>query len=97
MKPTFQTFQTSSYYRFTDVEAIRRMLYPPWYKRLNPYLLAGLFVGMAVWALLILGYLHRTAVIGWFQQLGYWQWTALLILAAVLVMLGHYVYRKGRS
>lgn len=93
--------KTYNEYGYPDVDAIRKLLNPPWHKRLRAHFDP---VSAFVWCIGIPAYLaglleacfHRRAILDWFQQLGYWQWVVILMILAVLVMLGHYVYQKGR-
>jgi|SRR5271157_5969708 len=98
MKALQDNQQTSSYYRLTDVDMIRRLLNPPWHRRHERGIVFCLIMAgiMAFWAVLIELYYHHAAVYAWFEQLGYWQWTALLLLTTGLLMLGHWIYTTGR-
>ncbi len=52
---------------------------------------------IGLWTALVEAYFHREIVVKWFQRLGYPQWMTLLMLMAGLVLLGHWLYSKGRA
>jgi hypothetical protein len=58
---------------------------------------AAMVVLIVLWTALVEAYFHREIVVKWFQRLGYPQWMTLLMLMAGLVLLGHWLYSKGRA
>lgn len=48
---------------------------------------------IGLWTALIEAYIHREIVVKWFHP----QWMTLLMLMAGLVLLGHWLYSKGRA
>ena len=58
---------------------------------------AAMVVLIVLWTALVEAYFHREIVVKWFQRLGYPQWATLLMLMAGLVLLGHWLYSKGRG